>query len=369
MEGASRHRGRPPRRALWPRRHSLPRGEGRGRPRGRGRETPTPQSWISRAGGGPPLLPLGMRYSRGPRVSCGDSEEQSIGLVKERHEPPPRRRGEGLRRLVLVASSILFLPWGSLVTIEEPEAGLDPTFQARMAELLRILARTAGANVLAETRSADFVTALDPKSGDGELRVMGTPAGCRNTITEPPFGVGWKAWPIHVKERPGTVFLLAANIVGGSSAIMIKASTIHPVLQASYRVLFAGIILAPLFFRELRRSGRRLSLRLIAPSVLPGIVLGLHFITWIFGARMTLAGNATVIVTMVPVAMPFFVFFMIRELPRRAEIVGTISRSAASRSSRPSISARPRPFRRRPHLLRFNAFIRILSRAGASLRA
>jgi drug/metabolite transporter (DMT)-like permease len=118
--------------------------------------------------------------------------------------------------------------------------------------------------------------------------------------------------------------LLVANIVGGSSAIMIKASTIHPVLQASYRVLFAGIILAPLFFRELRRSGRRLSLRLIAPSVLPGIVLGLHFITWTFGARMTLAGNATVIVTMVPVAMPFFVFIMMRELPRRAEIIGTI---------------------------------------------
>jgi drug/metabolite transporter (DMT)-like permease len=119
-------------------------------------------------------------------------------------------------------------------------------------------------------------------------------------------------------------FLLAANIVGGSSAIMIKASTIHPILQASYRVLFAGIILSPLFFRELRRSGVRLSLRLIAPSVLPGIVLGLHFITWIYGARMTLAGNATVIVTMVPVAMPFFVFFMTRELPRRAEIFGTI---------------------------------------------
>jgi drug/metabolite transporter (DMT)-like permease len=117
--------------------------------------------------------------------------------------------------------------------------------------------------------------------------------------------------------------LLVANIVGGSSAIMIKASTIHPILQASYRLLFAAVILSPLFFRELRRSGLKLSFRLVAPSVLPGIALGLHFITWIFGARMTLAGNATVIVTMVPVAMPFFVFFMTRELPRKAEVVGT----------------------------------------------
>ena len=118
--------------------------------------------------------------------------------------------------------------------------------------------------------------------------------------------------------------LMIANIVGGSSAIMIKASTIHPILQASYRLLFAGVLLTPLFFRDLRRAGLRPSFRLVVPSLLPGIVLGLHFITWIFGARMTLAGNATVIVTMVPVAMPFLVFFMARELPRRIEVAGTI---------------------------------------------
>jgi drug/metabolite transporter (DMT)-like permease len=130
----------------------------------------------------------------------------------------------------------------------------------------------------------------------------------------------------QVKERRSLELglLLIANIVGGSSAIMIKASTIHPVLQASYRLLFAGIILFPFFMREMRRGGHRFSLRFIAPSALPGIALGLHFITWIFGARMTLAGNATVIVTMVPVAMPFLVFLMTRELPRRAEILGTM---------------------------------------------
>jgi len=117
--------------------------------------------------------------------------------------------------------------------------------------------------------------------------------------------------------------LLVANVVGGSSAILIKASTINPVLQASYRILFAGIILLPFFFRELRRSGLRFSLSLLTPAILPGLALGLHFITWTLGARMTLAGNATVIVTMAPVTMPFFVFLMTRELPRKAEVLGT----------------------------------------------
>lgn len=118
--------------------------------------------------------------------------------------------------------------------------------------------------------------------------------------------------------------LMVANIAGGSSAIMIKASTINPILQASYRLLFAGVLLLPFFFRELRRSGLSMCSRLLVPSLMPGLVLGLHFITWTFGARMTLAGNATVIVTMVPVAMPFLVFVMTRELPRRVEIIGTV---------------------------------------------
>jgi drug/metabolite transporter (DMT)-like permease len=117
--------------------------------------------------------------------------------------------------------------------------------------------------------------------------------------------------------------LAVANIFGGSSAIMIKASTIYPTLQASYRLLFAGILLIPLFIRDLRQSGSRLGFRLVAPALLPGVFLGLHFITWIFGARMTLAGNATIIVTTVPVAMPFLVYFMTRELPRKMEIAGT----------------------------------------------
>ncbi len=118
--------------------------------------------------------------------------------------------------------------------------------------------------------------------------------------------------------------LLLANFAGASSALLIKASTIHPILQASYRQLFAGVLLLPFFFGEIRRSGKPFSPRLLLPSVLPGIVLGLHFIAWIFGARMTLAGNATVISTMVPVAMPFLVFFMTRELPRRSEVLGTL---------------------------------------------
>jgi drug/metabolite transporter (DMT)-like permease len=116
--------------------------------------------------------------------------------------------------------------------------------------------------------------------------------------------------------------------VASTSVIMIKASTINPLLQSSYRLLGAVIVLLPFFFRELRSRGERLSLRLVAPSVLPGVLLGLHFIAWIYGARMTLAGNSTIIVNMTPVFMPFLAFFLLRVLPNRREILGTLIAAA-----------------------------------------
>lgn len=92
----------------------------------------------------------------------GASEEYSICLAEGGTRSRIADLSEGLRRLVLVASTLLYLPWGSLVEVEEPEAGLDPRYQARMAELLALLCRETGASVVVETRSSDFLSALGP---------------------------------------------------------------------------------------------------------------------------------------------------------------------------------------------------------------
>jgi drug/metabolite transporter (DMT)-like permease len=130
-------------------------------------------------------------------------------------------------------------------------------------------------------------------------------------------------------SRNAELLLLVFGVfIGSTSVIMIKASTIHPLLQSSYRLLGAVIFLAPFMLRELKARGERLSFRLVAPSIVPGIILGLHFIAWIYGARMTLAGNSTVIVNMMPVFMPFLAFFLLKVLPSRREILGTLIASA-----------------------------------------
>ena len=115
------------------------------------------------------------------------------------------------------------------------------------------------------------------------------------------------------------LLLILGVICCSSSVIFIKLSTEHPILLAAYRLLIAAVALTPVFVRNTRHY----SFKRIRPAILPGIVLGIHFISWNMGARMTLAANASLIVSIVPIVMPLFLFILLRELTDRQEIIGT----------------------------------------------
>ena len=118
------------------------------------------------------------------------------------------------------------------------------------------------------------------------------------------------------------VLLLIAGVFFCSTAVIwIKLSTVSPVLLAGLRCIIAAIVLAPLYFRDRRRFPNRPPLR---RTLLPGVLLAIHFVTWIAGARMAPAANASLIVNMVPLVMPFILFLMLREKPTRGEIGGTV---------------------------------------------
>jgi drug/metabolite transporter (DMT)-like permease len=123
------------------------------------------------------------------------------------------------------------------------------------------------------------------------------------------------------------IFKMSVLIFGvfccATAVIFIKASVEHPVLLSSYRLLVAGVALTPLFLRDARQYSSAVVRQHLRSTLLPGILLGLHFISWIIGARMTTAANASLIVNLVPVVIPFFLFSMIREKPTRGELQGT----------------------------------------------
>ena len=95
-----------------------------------------------------------------------------------------------------------------------------------------------------------------------------------------------------------------------------------PVLVAGYRLLLAGLFLLPLYLRDLKKENKKVKDTLF--SCKPGMVLGLHFISWVIGCRMTYAANATLIVNMVPAVMPFILYFIIREVLTKREMLGSL---------------------------------------------
>lgn len=108
-----------------------------------------------------------------------------------------------------------------------------------------------------------------------------------------------------------------------TAVIMIKASTVHPVLLAGYRLTAAALLLSPLFIRAFRQHRGVYTRQHFVRTILPAGLLALHFITWVVGARATLAANASLIVNLTPIVMPFILFMSLRERVHRGEIVGT----------------------------------------------
>lgn len=121
------------------------------------------------------------------------------------------------------------------------------------------------------------------------------------------------------------IIILAIGVYAGSTAvIMIKlCPNIPPILLSAWRLLLAAVALSPLFIRDLRRHRGSFGRRHVSRTILPALGLGIHFIFWNMGARLTPAANASLIVNMVPVVMPFLLFLMIRERINRLEMIGT----------------------------------------------
>lgn len=119
------------------------------------------------------------------------------------------------------------------------------------------------------------------------------------------------------------VLLTLGNFACSTSVLFIKASAMHPVLLSCYRLLVAVVALCPLFVRDLARHRAEFSRRHLLAALVPGLLLGLHFVTWIMGARVTAAVNSTAIVNLIPLATPALLFLLAHERLRLGEWWGS----------------------------------------------
>lgn len=120
------------------------------------------------------------------------------------------------------------------------------------------------------------------------------------------------------------VILFISVCSSSASVLFIRLSHTTPVVLSSLRLLVACVLLAPLFLLEWRRHGGAFTAAHWRRTVLPSVLLSLHFCSWAYGARMTVAAQASLIVNLVPVAMPFLLYWIVQERINRIEVIGTI---------------------------------------------
>jgi drug/metabolite transporter (DMT)-like permease len=128
--------------------------------------------------------------------------------------------------------------------------------------------------------------------------------------------------------KPPVVARILLLLVGvaccATSVLMIKVSHLHPALLCAYRLLLSAALLAPVYAHNARKYRGEYSGANLRFTLLPATMLAFHFITWTQGAQWTHAANATLIVNMVPVVMPFLLFFSVGERVTKLEVLGTV---------------------------------------------
>ncbi len=112
---------------------------------------------------------------------------------------------------------------------------------------------------------------------------------------------------------------LALGVVTVSfSAIFIKLSTAPSLVIASYRQLFAALILSPIAWRRYRREICSISRRNLLLMIAAGILLALHFATWISSFQYTTVASSTVLVSSQPIfAVALSWLFFKQRIPKR----------------------------------------------------
>ncbi len=106
---------------------------------------------------------------------------------------------------------------------------------------------------------------------------------------------------------------LVIGIFGISvSPIITRYATVPPLTIALYRMITVTIIMAIMYNKKLTAiktvSGRTLKL-----SIINGVVLALHFITWFYAIQLTSVASAAVLVNLHPILLVFLARFFLNE--------------------------------------------------------
>lgn len=117
--------------------------------------------------------------------------------------------------------------------------------------------------------------------------------------------------------------LLAGCFACSTSVLWIKLSSLEPMLLTAVRLTLSAVVLGPFALVDWRRRRAEMNWSHLRDVAIPGVVLLLHFVTWIYGIRLTLASNGTLIVNLTPLATPYLLAALSNERVTAREWVAT----------------------------------------------
>ena len=124
---------------------------------------------------------------------------------------------------------------------------------------------------------------------------------------------------------PPNLALLVSIVAVSTASILIRWSAAPPLAIASYRLLFATLMLAPFYLRSggirrLRESPRKDILALMAV----GVVLALHFASWITSLSLTSVASSVIFVHVDPIFVAAVSHFLLKERIDRNTLIGIV---------------------------------------------
>lgn len=129
------------------------------------------------------------------------------------------------------------------------------------------------------------------------------------------------------EKRPALVYpLLALGLVCfTSSAILIRfAADGPPMAVAVWRTVFAVLLLTPVALWRIRAEVRTFTHREVMLIGGAGVLLGLHFITFITSIYYTTVASASVLVSLTPVFLAILGFLLLKERLSFSTVVGIV---------------------------------------------
>jgi drug/metabolite transporter (DMT)-like permease len=97
------------------------------------------------------------------------------------------------------------------------------------------------------------------------------------------------------------------------ASIFIRWSDAPPVVIAAYRMLFAALMLLPFAYYHRERDFRGLDKRTTGILLVIGLVLAIHFATWITSLQMTSVASSTILVTSHPLLVGLVSILIFKE--------------------------------------------------------